>query len=170
MCLTADIYCLSVMMTLTCPDTPHQDTPQPRWDVWGTRYLCTCYIVVYTVSPHQCPHLITQSHTHTRYMSTHWKEYLLAPPSFHFTKTQSSVMIYPHFSSKQIESCSCLLLGVSFVWFYLLPCPITTEVLFIFYVSAFCFSKYLTNLDHCWFQYLLQIFFEPANQLVWLKR
>lgn len=43
--LTWDVACLSVTMTLTCPDTLHQDTPQPRWDVWGTRYLYTYYIV-----------------------------------------------------------------------------------------------------------------------------
>lgn len=43
--LTWDVSCLSVTMTLTCPDTLHQDTPQPRWDVWGTRYLYTYYIV-----------------------------------------------------------------------------------------------------------------------------
>lgn len=71
--LTADISCFSVMMTLICPDTPHQDTPQPRWDVWGTRYLYTHYIAVYSVSSHQCHNVVTQFHTHTRYICTHCK-------------------------------------------------------------------------------------------------
>ena len=49
-------------MTLTCRDTPHRDTPQPRWEVWGTRYLThyssclltlTCHILsVCLLSPH----------------------------------------------------------------------------------------------------------------------
>lgn len=52
-------------MTSTCPDTLRRDTPQPRWDVWGTRYLCT-HILFPSIIWWLCrqPCLITQFHYH----------------------------------------------------------------------------------------------------------
>lgn len=51
------------MMTSTCPDTPRRDTPRPRWDVWGTRYLWT-HILFSSIIWYLCrqPCLITQFH------------------------------------------------------------------------------------------------------------
>lgn len=99
-CLSVCV-CFTAMTTLTCPDIRRQDTPQPRWDVWGTRYLYTRYIVVCVVSQTSPP--------------TTWPSYPIAPPG-------TGALIERSHSVERLWSLTAIYCpyeeGICLVWFH----------------------------------------------------
>lgn len=54
----------AAMTTLTCLDIPHQDTHQPRWGLYGNRYLWTLVNVLSPVPPASWPWISSSKVTH----------------------------------------------------------------------------------------------------------